>query len=145
MDKIKSHLLDLGYMQQERQWTYKVILRRVHAAIVAMEKQVSVCSLRNQACNAHAPYYHLWPAPLYNIFPHYLTNGTIFEKKLLNTKCVWIFCTTFVWNISHSEKKWAGRSGDRIPVVARFSAPDQTGPGAQPASFTMGTGSLSRG
>ena len=28
---------------------------------------------------------------------------------------------------------------------ARFSAPVQTGPGAHPASYTMGTGSLSRG
>ena len=28
------------------------------------------------------------PAPLYNIFPHYLINGRIFEKRLLNTKCV---------------------------------------------------------
>ena len=33
----------------------------------------------------------LWPAPLYNIFPNYLINGTIFEKKLLNTKCVFWF------------------------------------------------------
>ena len=36
----------------------------------------------------------------------------------------------------------AGRSQDRIPVVARFSAPIQTGPGAHPASYTMGTGSF---
>ena len=36
----------------------------------------------------------------------------------------------------------AGRSGDRSPVEARFSAPVQTGPGAHPASFTMGTGSF---
>jgi len=35
-----------------------------------------------------------------------------------------------------------GRSGDRIPVRKRFSAPVQTGPGAHPASCTMGTGSL---
>jgi hypothetical protein len=35
----------------------------------------------------------------------------------------------------------AGRSGDRIPVGTRFSAPVQTGPGAHPASSTMGTGS----
>jgi len=34
----------------------------------------------------------------------------------------------------------AGRSGDRIPVEARFSAPVQTGAGAHPASCTMGTG-----
>jgi hypothetical protein len=37
----------------------------------------------------------------------------------------------------------AGRSGDRIPVEARFSAPVHTGPGAHPASCTMGTGSFS--
>ena len=36
----------------------------------------------------------------------------------------------------------AGRSGDRIPVEARFSAYVQTGPGAHLASCTMGTGSL---
>jgi hypothetical protein len=35
----------------------------------------------------------------------------------------------------------AGRSGDGIPVWARFSAPVQTGPGVHPASCTMGTGS----
>ena len=36
----------------------------------------------------------------------------------------------------------AGRSGDRIPMGARFSAPVQTGPRAHPASCTMGTGSF---
>jgi hypothetical protein len=36
----------------------------------------------------------------------------------------------------------AGRSGDRIPVGARFSAPVQTGPGAHSASCTMDTGSF---
>jgi hypothetical protein len=36
----------------------------------------------------------------------------------------------------------AGRSVVRIPVEARFSAPVQTGPGAHPASCTMGTGSF---
>jgi hypothetical protein len=36
----------------------------------------------------------------------------------------------------------AERSGDRIPVGARFFAPVQTGPGAHPASCTMGTGSF---
>jgi len=34
------------------------------------------------------------------------------------------------------------RSGNRIPVGARFSAPVQTGPGAYPASCTMSTGSF---
>ena len=31
---------------------------------------------------------------------------------------------------------------DLVPVGARFSAPVQTGPGAHPASCTMGTGSF---
>jgi len=40
---------------------------------------------------------------LCKISPHYLINGTIFEK---NAKCVfWIFFTTFVCNISHAKKK----------------------------------------
>ena len=37
----------------------------------------------------------------------------------------------------------AGRSGDRIPV-GRVFPPVQTGPGAHPASCTMGTGSFPR-
>jgi len=36
----------------------------------------------------------------------------------------------------------AGRSGDRIPVWARFSTPVNTSHGAHPASCTMGTGSF---
>ena len=36
----------------------------------------------------------------------------------------------------------AGRSGDRIPVGAKFSASFQTSPGAKPASYKMGTGSF---
>ena len=42
----------------------------------------------------------------------------------------------------YSDWLWAGRSGDRIPVGARFSTPVQTSPGAHPASCTMGTGSF---
>jgi hypothetical protein len=89
------------------------VLRRVHASTVAVEKQlilhnlsVCICSFRYPARNAHAPYCHLWPAALYRNFPHYLINGTIFGKrKLLNTKCVLIFSTTFVCNVSHSKMK----------------------------------------
>jgi len=34
---------------------------------------------------------------LYNIFPHYLINDTIFGKKVIEYKmCVLILCTTFV-------------------------------------------------
>ena len=48
---------------------------------------VCVCSLRCPAFNARVPYCRLWPVWMY-IFRHYLINGTIFEKKLQNTKCV---------------------------------------------------------
>ena len=63
-------------------------MRRVRATIVAVEKQrvlhnlsVCICSLSYPACNGDAPYCHLWAAQLYNIFSHYLVNGTIFEKN----------------------------------------------------------------
>jgi hypothetical protein len=95
-------------------------MRHVCATIVVVGKQwvlhnlcvcvcvcVCFCSLSYPTCNAHAPYCHLWPALLYNIFPHYLINGTIFEKKATEHKmCVLILSTNFVWNISHSKKKW---------------------------------------
>ena len=50
---------------------------------------------------------HLWPGPLYHIFPLYLTNGTIFEEKLLKVKYVFWFslqlsvrnmCFDFLYN-----------------------------------------------
>ena len=42
----------------------------------------------------------------------------------------------------YSDSLRAGRYRDRIPVGVKFSAPVQTGPGAYPASCTMGTGSF---
>jgi len=79
------------------------------------------CSLRYPACNAHAPCYYLWPAPLYNIFPHYLIKGTIFEKKNVigNKKFVLIFSTTFAWNILHSKKSWT-RCEEKCMLVFKY-------------------------
>jgi hypothetical protein len=37
---------------------------------------------------------------------------------------------------------WAGESGNRIPVDARFSVPDHTSLGAHPACCTMDTASF---
>jgi hypothetical protein len=99
----RMHVL---HYEQDRQCTYNVTLRRVPAITVAVEKQwvlhklsVCICSLRYPACNAHAPYCRLLPAPLYNNFPRYLIKGTTFEKKILNTlRVFWIslkFCLKY--------------------------------------------------
>jgi hypothetical protein len=105
----------LSHLKQDRQCTYNVTMRHVCASIVAVEKQwvlhylgVCIYSLRYQTRNAYVSYCHLWPVPLYNIFPHYLINSTILEKKVTEHKvCVSSFSTTHVWNTFHSKKKQA--------------------------------------
>jgi hypothetical protein len=44
----------------------------------------------------------------------------------------------------YSDSLQVGQSRDRIPVEARFSTTVHTGPGAHPASYTMGTRYLPR-
>jgi len=55
--------------------------------------KVCVCSLSYPVWNAHAPYSHLWPAWLWNIFPtiSHKRDDCRKKKKLLNTKCVYWF------------------------------------------------------
>jgi hypothetical protein len=81
---------------------------------------VCICSLRYPACYAPALYCPLWPARLYNIFPHYLINDRIFEETLLNIKYVLIFSTASVCNIFHSKKKWA-RCGQNCILIFLWS------------------------
>ena len=79
--------------------------------------------------------------------------GYVFRETLfilMRSVLRWIYIYIFVsWKRrwagiaqSYSDRLWAGRSGDRIPVSAKFSVPLQTGPGAQPASCTIDTGSF---
>jgi hypothetical protein len=53
-----------------------------------------IFSLRHPACNARAPYCHLWPAQFYIIFQHYLINGTMFEKQVIEHK----MCFDYIYN-----------------------------------------------
>jgi hypothetical protein len=76
-------------------------MRRVRVTVLAALKQellriLCVCNLSYPACNAHAPYCHLWRALLYSIFPHYFKHGTIFGKrKSFSTRNVF----DFLWNV----------------------------------------------
>jgi len=47
--------------------------------------------------------------------------------------------------LSYLEALRAGRSGNPVPVGVRFSAPGETCHEFHPASWTMDTGSLTRG
>jgi hypothetical protein len=57
-----------------------------------------------------------------------------------------ILCTSHM-NIVYCESRinQYGAFKKKIPAGARFSAPVQTGPGAHPASYTIGTGSFPGG
>jgi len=67
------------------QCTYNVTFMGVRATIVALGKKyyyifwVCICSLSYPACNAHAPYWHLWSVWLHQDFSNYLINGTILD------------------------------------------------------------------
>jgi len=117
--------------EKDRQGAYNVTLRCVLVTTVAMEKQwsvrnlcVCVRSLSYPACNSHTLYCHLLPAQLYNIFPHYLINVTIFEKQLRNIKCVFLFSiqllseTFFILRITEGDIiKNVCWSSCKVPVI----------------------------
>jgi hypothetical protein len=69
---------------------------------------VYVCSHSYPACKAHAPYNIVvcgLSGRLYHIFPHYLTNDTIFGENLLNIKCVFCFRLQILSEIILIQKK----------------------------------------
>ena len=95
---VKMVIETVSKPKQDRQCTFYVTLRCVRVTIEAVEKQsplsflsVCFCSLSYPTYNVDVPYCHLWFAWLYQIFPHYLINGTIFEKQLLNIRCLFRF------------------------------------------------------
>jgi hypothetical protein len=53
-----------------------------------------------------------------------------------------LLCRFFIIFLADVATRYGLDGPVRIPLKARFSAPVQTGPGAHPASYTMGTGSF---
>jgi hypothetical protein len=97
-------------------------METVQFVICTQRDGKSPIQLNYPACNTHAPYC-LWPALLYNIFPHYFIKARFYLKKLLNTKCMFWFPPQFYfWNISHSKKKWA-RYDQKMPSGRREKYP----------------------
>jgi hypothetical protein len=67
----------------------------------------------------HAPYCHLWFAQ--HCF-HVSSQRVRFSQNVTEHKmCVFLLSTTFVWNISHSKKKWA-RYDEKCIMVFTWSA-----------------------
>jgi hypothetical protein len=70
----------------------------VCVCVVCARARVRACACARVALlSQHATrnHSHLWPLWLHHIFRHYLINGTIFGKKLNDTKCVLYFLYTF--------------------------------------------------
>jgi hypothetical protein len=97
---------------------YHVTLRCLDATIVGVEKQkyyilcvcVCLCGLRYPACNAH-------------ILPHYLTIGTIFEKKIIKHKMRFDFLYNFCLKYFSFKRNWAryNKKCKVCVIVVRFS------------------------
>ena len=77
-------------IKPDRQCTYNVALLQLRINKYCIF-WMCVCSLRYPACTAHAPYFHMWLVLFCNIVPHYLTNGTIFEKTNIEPKMCFDF------------------------------------------------------
>ena len=61
--------------------------------------------------------------PRSTLFFRIISERAQLKKKVAECKmCVLIFSTTFVWNISHSKKKWAGYD-NKICTVLRVNCP----------------------
>jgi len=92
----------LAEIQQERQRTCNAELRRAGTTIVGVEKQLSITysvsvfvatGFLHEMRTHHIVICALSSST--KIFPQHLTNGTIFRKQFLDTKCV-----VFFYNVS---------------------------------------------
>ena len=97
--KFKIMLELFNKEEHDRQCTYNATFRRVHATIVAVEKQYFLHTVRvwplPHLSSIRSPFallcWTMWPVWLYHNFPHYLNNVTIFGEKILSLKYVFRF------------------------------------------------------
>ena len=101
-----------------------------------------ICIPRYPAWNEHAPCCQTWRARLYNIFPHYLINGTIFEKKIIKHKICFDFFYKFVRNISHYKKNWARH--DQTYILLSSNGPASVNPGISTTNVPLSSEYLQR-
>ena len=105
--------------KQDIQCTNNRILSSFRVTIVAVDKQltityserVSVVLVMQHAERIRRFTLLSVACPAHHVFPHYVINGMIFGGRggevTAYKMCVVIFYTIFIWNISHSKKKWA--------------------------------------
>jgi hypothetical protein len=88
---------------------------------------------------------HAFPIFSVQIKPDVIVSAAWNKSSTLDITSALIICPYCGPGYLSRYNDWlrSGRSGYRVPVGARFSAPVQTDPGAHPASCTMGTGSFS--
>ena len=74
-----SPLIGMHFIVKEERNVYPFLFPGplLHGKVISITYSECVCSHWYPACNAYVPFCHLWPVRLYNIFPHYLINGTI--------------------------------------------------------------------
>jgi len=103
--KSNEKLISTIYFYELRRRAMYVTLRRFCAVRVVVEKTIIItypeCMfvalvIHHTMSTCHIVIFGLCGSTIY-IYPHYVINGTIFEKK---NKCL-------VWKISRSKRKWA--------------------------------------
>jgi hypothetical protein len=116
---------------------------------------IPICTVNKTTFHRHITYIYCL-SEMFNLSSFYsdtLSSLIVWHTRKRWNFLIYGFCATLYISICYctvlgrdssvgtGDSPRDGRSGDRISVGARFSAPVQTGPRPHQASYTMGTGS----